>query len=41
MKELSGFYDQNAYDFNDKHLMLTEAKVVFLSDMLNFFAKLF
>lgn len=39
LKELSNFYEQNAFDFNSKDLMLAEAKAAFLFDTLYFFSK--
>jgi hypothetical protein len=39
LRELSNFYDANAYDFKEKLPMLNEAKIVFLKDILAYFAK--
>lgn len=39
IKQLSVFYEQNAYEFEEKLLMLSDAKVYFLSDTLNYYTK--
>ena len=39
MKELNGFYETNCFDFPEKYLLLNEAKVVFLQDILGFYQK--
>jgi hypothetical protein len=39
LKELHTYYDQNAFDFDEKDLMLSEAKAAFLFDTLYFFSK--
>ena len=39
MKQLGSFYENNAYEFEEKLLMLSEAKVFFLTDTLHYYTK--